>query len=60
MNKSYSIRIDIPNTDLYDEDIEKIIYDGLKPVIGSKIEKTSIDVIELDTIEKQHQDHIKI
>jgi len=60
MDKSYSIRIDIPNTDLYDEDIEKIIYDGLKPVIGSKIEKTSIDVIELDTIEKQHQDHIKI
>ena len=54
MNKSYSVRIDIPDTDLYDEDIEQIIYSGLKHIIGGKIEKTNIDVIELDTIEEQH------
>ena len=27
--------------------------------IGSGIEKTNIDVIELDTIEEQHQNHIQ-
>jgi len=59
MNKSYSVRIDIPDTDLYSEDIEQIIYGGLKHIIGSKIEKTDIDVIELDTIEEQHQNHIQ-
>ncbi len=56
--KSYSVRIDIPNTDLYSTDIEEIIYQGLKPVILNKIEKTDIDVIELDTLEEQHQNHI--
>ena len=60
MNKSYSVRIDIPDTDLYSEDIEQIIYGGLKHIIGGKkIEKTNIDVIELDTIEEQHQNHIQ-
>ena len=42
MNKSYSVRIDIPNTDLYSTDIEEIIYQGLKPIILDKIEKTNI------------------
>ncbi len=59
MNKSYSVRIDIPDTDLYAEDIEQIICSGLKHIIGGKIEKTNIDVIELDTIEEQHQNHIQ-
>ena len=59
MNKSYSVRIDIPDTDLYNTDIEEIIYQGLKPIILDKIEKTNIDVIELDTLEEQHQTHIK-
>jgi len=58
MNKSYSVRIDIPDTDLYNTDIEEIIYQGLKPIILDKIEKTNIDVIELDTLEEQHQNHI--
>lgn len=58
MNKSYSVRIDIPDTDLYSTDIEEIIYKGLKPIILDKIEKTNIDVIELDTLEEQHQNHI--
>ena len=57
MNKSYSVRIDIPDTDLYNTDIEEIIYQGLKPIILDKIEKTNIDVIELDTLEEQHQNH---
>jgi citrate lyase beta subunit len=57
MNKSYSVRIDIPDTDLYNTDIEEIIYKGLKPIILDKIEKTDIDVIELDTLEEQHQNH---
>jgi len=59
MNKSYSVRINIPDTDLYNEDIEQIIYGGLKHIIGGKIEKTNIDVIKLDTIEEQHQNHIQ-
>jgi len=58
MNKSFSVRIDIPDTDLYNTDIEEIIYQGLKPIILDKIEKTNIDVIELDTLEEQHQNHI--
>ena len=58
MNKSFSIRIDIPDTDLLDIDIEKIIYTSLKPIILDKIEKTNIDVVELDQIEEQHQNHI--
>jgi len=57
MNKSFSVRIDIPDTDLYNTDIEEIIYQGLKPIILDKIEKTNIDVIELDTLEEQHQNH---
>jgi citrate lyase beta subunit len=57
MNKSFSVRIDIPDTDLYNTDIEEIIYQGLKPIILDKIEKTDIDVIELDTLEEQHQNH---
>ena len=57
MNKSFSVRIDIPDTDLYNTDIKEIIYQGLKPIILDKIEKTDIDVIELDTLEEQHQNH---
>ena len=57
MNKSFSVRIDIPDTDLYNTDIKEIIYQGLKPIILDKIEKTNIDVIELDTLEEQHQNH---
>ncbi len=30
INKSFSIRIDIPNTDIYKVDIEEIIRDGLE------------------------------
>ncbi len=58
MKKSYSVRIDIPDTDLDSKDIEEIIYQGLEPIILNKIEKTDIDVIELDTLEEQHQNHI--
>ena len=58
MNKSFSIRIDIPDTDLFDVDIEEIIYAGLKPIILDKIENINIDVIELNTLEEQHHNHI--
>ena len=57
MNKSFSIRIDIPDTDLLDVDIEEIIYAGLKPIILNKIENINIDVIELNTLKEQHQNH---
>ena len=42
MNKSFSVRIDIPDTDLYNTDIKEIIYQGLKPIILDKIEKTPV------------------
>ena len=50
---TYSIRLEIPDTDLYNTDIEKIIYDGIKPIVLNKIENVLIDVIEIETEEEQ-------
>ena len=50
---TYSIRLEIPDTDLYNTDIEKIIYDGIKPIVLNKIENVLIDVIEIETKEEQ-------
>ena len=56
---TYSIRLEIPDTDLYNTDIEKIIYDGIKPIVLNKIENVLIDVIEIETEEEQINNHIK-
>tara|TARA_Y100000310_G_scaffold300582_1_gene336379 strand:- start:326 stop:505 length:180 start_codon:yes stop_codon:yes gene_type:complete len=56
---TYSIRLEIPDTDLYNTDIEKIIYDGIKPIVLNKIENVLIDVIEIETEEEQIDNHIK-
>ena len=44
-NKSFSIRIDIPNTDIYKVDIEEIIRDGLEKY-ESHDKRSFNDVIE--------------
>jgi len=52
-NKSFSIRIDIPNTDIYKVDIEEIIRDGLEKYEShdkrsfNDVIETTVDVVDL-------------
>ena len=52
-NKSFSIRIDIPNTDIYKVDIEEIIRNGLEKYEShdkrsfKDVIETTVDVVDL-------------